>query len=117
MKCNIKQQCNRQLFLISKLTTETLEQGAKLSLKLTITKPERRQCRSGVIIINFELNFTPCSSVSVVNFEHINAGWVLQSEILRRDFKKNLFQVNFRKYFHLNLSLTHLLQMLNFYNP
>ena len=91
MKCNTKQQCNRQLFLISKLTTETLEQGAKLSLKLTITKPERRQCRSGVIIINFELNFTPCSSVSVVNLEHINAGWVLQrywEEILKKTFSR-----------------------------
>ena len=34
--------------------------------------------RSGVFIVNFELfvnYFTPCSSVSVVNFEHVIAGW------------------------------------------
>ena len=29
---------------------------------------------SGVVIVNFK-HFTPCSSVSVVNFEQVNAGW------------------------------------------
>ena len=44
--------------------------------KLTIKIPERRQWRrSGVFIINFKTYFTPCSSVSIVNFEHVIAGW------------------------------------------
>ena len=35
---------------------------------------ERRQWRrSGVFIINFK-QFTPCSSVSIVNFEHVIVG-------------------------------------------
>ena len=34
--------------------------------KLKIKTPERRQLT----------NFTPCSSVSIVNFEHVIAGWV-----------------------------------------
>ena len=39
--------------------------------------PERRQWRdSGVFIVNFETYFTPCSSVSIVNFQHVIAGWV-----------------------------------------
>ena len=28
-------------------------------------------------------NFTPCSSVSIVNFEQVNAGWVTRSCHLR----------------------------------
>ena len=32
-------------------------------------------CRSGVFIVNFEHNFTPCSSVSIVNFDQVNADW------------------------------------------
>ena len=43
---------------ISKLTIEALEQGVKY---LTIKISERRH--------------SPCSSVSVVNFEQVNAGW------------------------------------------
>ena len=41
--------------------------------KLTIKTPEWRQWRrSGVFI---ETYFTPCSSVSIVKFEHGNADW------------------------------------------
>ena len=29
----------------------------------------------GVFIVNFQHYFTPCSCVSIVNFEHVNAGW------------------------------------------
>ena len=29
----------------------------------------------GVFIVKFEYIFTPCSSVSIVNFEQVNAGW------------------------------------------
>ena len=31
--------------------------------------------RSGAFIVNFEHIFTPCSSVSIVNFEQVNDGW------------------------------------------
>ena len=34
--------------------------------------------RSGVFIVNFETHFTPYSSVSVVNFKHTIAGWVVE---------------------------------------
>ena len=43
---------------------------------LIIKTPERRHwCRSGVFIVNFEHNFTPCSRVSLVNLEQVNADW------------------------------------------
>ena len=31
--------------------------------------------RSGIFTVNFK-HFTPCSNVSIVNFEHVIAGWV-----------------------------------------
>ena len=37
--------------------------------KLTIKTPERRQWR--------QTYFTPCSSVSTINFEHVIAGWAI----------------------------------------
>ena len=44
--------------------------------KLTIKTPERRHWRhSGVFIVNLTY-FTPCSSVSIVNFERVTADWV-----------------------------------------
>ena len=46
--------------------------------KLTIKTAERLAWRrSGVFIINFRTYFTPCSSISSVNFEHAIADWVL----------------------------------------
>ena len=33
-------------------------------------------CRSDVFIVNFETYFTPCFSVSIINFEHVTAGCV-----------------------------------------
>ena len=51
--------------------------------KLTIETPERRQWRCfGVFIVNREKNLTLCSSVSIVNFEQVNAGW-LMSQIMQ----------------------------------
>ena len=39
--------------------------------------PDRRHWRrSGVFIVNFEHNFTSCSSVSIINFVQVNAGWL-----------------------------------------
>ena len=41
---------------------------------LTIKTPERRRWRrSGVFIVNFKHISRLCSSVSIVNFEHVNA--------------------------------------------
>ena len=46
--------------------------------KLTIKTAERLAWRrSGVFIINFGTYFTPCSSTSIVNFEHAIADSVL----------------------------------------
>ena len=53
-----------------------ITQPAITCSKLTIKTAERcHQLRSGVFIVNFEHIFTPCSSVSIVNFEQVNAGW------------------------------------------
>ena len=46
-------------FTCLKLTIETLEQGFEICSKLTVKTPY----------------FTSCFSVSVLNFEHVNAGW------------------------------------------
>ena len=47
-----------------------------LTIKITIKILEQHQCLSGIL---FELwtYFTPCSSISIVNFEHVIAGWVI----------------------------------------
>ena len=45
--------------------------------KLIIKTPKQRQWRRfGVFIVNFEHISHLCSSVSIVNFEHVIAGWV-----------------------------------------
>ena len=46
-------------FTCSKLTMETLEQGVKY-----------------VYLLTLNIYFTPCSSVSIVNFEQVLADWV-----------------------------------------
>ena len=44
--------------------------------KLTIKTPKQRQWgRFGVFIVNFEIISHLCSSVSIVNFEYVIAGW------------------------------------------
>ena len=45
---------------------------SKLTIKTTKRCPWRR---SGVFSVNFEHIFTRCSSVSIGNFEQVNAGW------------------------------------------
>ena len=60
-----------------KVTIETLEQRCEICLKLTIKTSKRRQWRrSGIFIFNFEHISHLISSVSIVNFEHVIAGWV-----------------------------------------
>ena len=51
------------MFKVNNRNTRT---RCEICSKLTIKKPERRS-----------LTFTPCSSVSIVNFEQVNAGWDL----------------------------------------
>ena len=60
-----------------KLTIETLEQGVKY-VQVNNKEPEWCQwCRFGVLFLTLTY-FTPCSSVSTVNFESVNAlGWRL----------------------------------------
>ena len=68
-------------FTCSKFTIETLEQGCEICSKLTIKTPKRRQWRRfGVFIVNFEHISHLCSSVSIVNFEQVNADWVYVNE-------------------------------------
>ena len=60
----------------SKLTMETLEQRCEMCLELTIKQPKRRHWRRfGSFIVNFEHISHLCCSVSIVNFEQVNAGW------------------------------------------
>ena len=43
--------------------------------KLTRKTPERRHWRRSGVFIDYFEHFTPCSSVSIINFEHLIAGW------------------------------------------
>ena len=64
-------------FTCSKLTIERLEQRCEICSNLTIKLQKRRQWRRfGGFIVNFEHTSHLCSSVSIVNFEHVIAGWV-----------------------------------------
>ena len=64
-------------FTCSKLTIETLEQRCEVCSKLTIKPLKRRHWRRfGGFIVNFEHISYLCWSVSIVNFEHVVAGWV-----------------------------------------
>ena len=50
--------------------------------KLTIKTPEWCHWRSpDVFIVHFE-HFTPCSSVSNVNFEHVTTGWAVSIPVI-----------------------------------
>ena len=69
----------------SKLTIETPEQSCEICSKLTIKPPTRRLWRRfGGFIVNFEHISHLFSTVSIVNFEQVNAGWK----------KKQLFSSN-----------------------
>ena len=62
-------------FTCSKLTIETLEQRCEIYSKLTIKLSKRCQWRRfGGLIVNFEYISHLCSSVSIVNFEHVIVG-------------------------------------------
>ena len=55
------------LLKANKINTRT---RCEICSKLTIKTPERRRCRSGVFVVNFERR------VSTVNFAQVIAGWV-----------------------------------------
>ena len=92
-------------FTCSKLTIETLEQRfeicSKLTIKppkrrkLTIKPPKRRQRRLFGGFVNFEHISNLYSSVSIVNFEYVIAGWVLtqcRSSHMELFFKKGVLK-------------------------
>ena len=66
-------------FTCLKLTIETLEQRCEICSKLTIKPPKRPQLND----VNFEHVSHLCSSVSIVNFEHVIAGWVCDQSYCR----------------------------------
>ena len=45
--------------------------------KLTKATERRLRRRSGIFIVDFEQVFRDCSDVSIVDFKHVNANWVL----------------------------------------
>ena len=69
-----RQNPSRQLHVHSKLTIETL--GEKCEICSKLKPPKRRQCRRfGGFIVNFQHISHLCPTVSIVNFEQVNAGW------------------------------------------
>ena len=65
-------------YTCSKSTIKTLEQRCEIRSKLKIEIPKRRQWRPfGVFNLNFEHISHFCSSVSIVNLEHVITGWVI----------------------------------------
>ena len=74
----------------SNLVIETLEQRCEICSKLTIKTPKRRHwCHFGVSIVNFEYISYHCSSVSIFNFEQLNAGWFIVGILYRPPSKIN----------------------------
>ena len=58
-----------------KVSYRNIRTRCEICSKLTIKIPERCHWRrSGILIVNFE-QISPCSSVSLVKFEQVNAGW------------------------------------------
>ena len=58
-----------------KVNIKTLEQRCEICSKLTIKPPKRRRCHFGGFIVNFEHISHLCSSIYIVIFEQVNAGW------------------------------------------
>ena len=72
-----------------KVNNRNTRAKCEICSKLAIKIPEGRQWRrSGIFIVNFE-HISFCSSVSILNFEQINAYWVII-----------IFDVVFGKFIH-----------------
>ena len=79
-------------FTCSKLAMETLEQRCEICSKLIIKPPKLRQWRRfGGFIVNFEHISHFCFSVSIVNFEQVNAGWGIKFEFEFKVAVSNIF--------------------------
>ena len=76
---------------------------------------EWRWRRSGVFIANFEhiSYFTPCSSVSIVDFEHAIADWVITYIITFSIVKKRNSKTKFN---FCPLSITEKFHLLNYFD-
>ena len=68
--CKVATPAGNYMFKVGNRNTRT---RCEICSKLTIKTPERR--RSGVFIVNFEHISHLVSSVSIVNFEKVNASW------------------------------------------
>ena len=53
----------------------TVNSNLIICSKFTIKIPERRKCCSGVFVVIFEQISTHYSTVSIVDFKQVNAGW------------------------------------------
>ena len=70
-------------YCMFKVNNKNTRTRCKICSKLTTKTPEWLDWhRYGVSIINFWTCFTPCSSVSIVNFEQVNAGWDMMEPFL-----------------------------------
>ena len=47
-----------------------------------MSKVNNKDTRTTPVSLLLNLNFTPCSSISIVNFEHVNADWVSAVKVL-----------------------------------
>ena len=67
-----------------KVNNRNTRARCEICWKLTIKIPERRLASFWYIYCYIWTYFTPCSSISIVNFEHVIAGWesFLQIEII-----------------------------------
>ena len=79
---------SQQAITYSKLTIETLEQMCEICSMLKI-KPPKRCCRFGGFIVNFEHVSQLCSSLSIVNFKQVNAGWDAEVNATNHKARKN----------------------------
>ena len=66
------------------IISKTCTQSTFTCSKLTMKTPER--CLALLLALNI---FTPCSSVSMVNYEHVNADWVGINFDYKLNFQKH----------------------------
>ena len=73
-------QAYNYMFKVNNRNTRTrCETYPKLKIKI----PERRQASFWCLYCYLRTYFTPCSSVSIVNFEQVNAGLFLYTQLRR----------------------------------
>ena len=75
-----------------KVNNRNTRRRFEIRSKLTIKTPQRRQwCRCCVLLLIWTY-FKRCSSVSIVNFERVNAGWVTIEATAMCTRRKALFE-------------------------